>query len=153
MAYCRLYGYQYYQSSHDACPIGNECTINNVGACEGTFSFNLNINFKRYINTFSFSKGSYCVYCPSNGTLPCRIVEGYSQSNCSSGIACEFPDGTVEFGLSAEECRYGKRERVLFFICSFHLIISLQNEICKVHNRLCGKELSISQQSEWSMCE
>jgi len=51
------------------------------------------------------------VYCPSNGTLPCRIVEGYSQSNCSSGIACEFPDGTVEFGLSAEECRYGKRER------------------------------------------
>jgi hypothetical protein len=50
--------------------------------------------------------GSYCVYCPSNGSLPCQNVEGYSASSCELAVACEFPDGTVEFGLSADDCRY-----------------------------------------------
>ena len=51
------------------------------------------------------SAGSYCVYCPSDPTLPCVPVSGYTQANCTEGIACEFADGSVEFGLTEGECR------------------------------------------------
>jgi len=37
MTNCKLYGLEYYQSNRDSCPIGNECTINDVATCEGDF--------------------------------------------------------------------------------------------------------------------
>ena len=50
---------------------------------------------------------SYCVYCPENGALPCEPVNIYTnEGDCGNAFACELPDGTVDFTLSEEECRF-----------------------------------------------
>jgi len=50
--------------------------------------------------------GSYCLYCPPNGDLPCMEVPGIEdQASCDSAIACELPDGSIDFTLTESECR------------------------------------------------
>ncbi len=43
--------------------------------------------------------------CPSDSTS-CMAVPEYNQNDCRSSYACELPNGTVVYGLSADECRY-----------------------------------------------
>ena len=51
--------------------------------------------------------GSYCVYCPENGDLPCQKADNFDNENdCNGGVACELPDGSVVFTLTEEECRF-----------------------------------------------
>ena len=47
-----------------------------------------------------------CVYCPSNGDLPC-IPVNVDPSMCDSMYACELDDGRVLFNLTYDECMYG----------------------------------------------
>jgi len=82
--------------------------------------------------------GYQCVYCPSNAST-CITVKGLSESECTSSYACELPNGTVIYGLSADDCRYSmnrffemeistqkyKMKRYLNVVCSLE----------KQHNR------------------
>ena len=52
--------------------------------------------------------GSYCVYCPENGDIPCEKVDSFmNEADCLNGVACELPDGTISYAFTAEECRFG----------------------------------------------
>ena len=56
-------------------------------------------------NEQNWTGTSYCVYCPSDSSLPCIPLIGVSASECEQKIACEFEDGSVQFNLTADECR------------------------------------------------
>ena len=55
-----------------------------------------------------FESGRYhCVYCPSDSSIPCTLIPSITNEvACKNAIACELPDGSVEFGLNEDECRF-----------------------------------------------
>ena len=58
-----------------------------------------------------------CVYCPSNGSLPC-VALPYSQQDCGLYVACELLDGTVEY-MTAAQCEYAKGRESDFTLLIF----------------------------------
>ena len=59
------------------------------------------------ISTSHLKIDFYCVYCPASGDSQCQhLPEFTTQEECEAAVACELPDGTVDFSLTEEECRY-----------------------------------------------
>ena len=103
--------------------------------------------------------GSYCVFCPENGDLPCQKVDAYdNEEDCGNGVACELRNGTVIFTSTEEECRFiflFSMMRIFFhfffsfsFLSLFSLSLSLSFSFLKklwrrMHSRLCRNHLRI----------
>ena len=47
----------------------------------------------------------HCVYCPADGSLPCTNLPQFTnEDECNAAVACELPDGSLDFSLTEEEC-------------------------------------------------
>jgi len=52
-----------------------------------------------------FIEGFHCVYCPTN-QRECVVIPELNEFECLSKVACELPDGSFEYDLTDEECRF-----------------------------------------------
>ena len=97
----------YVEATEETCPTAQECSINDLGDdCDGLFLLCV-LNSMAFLISL-FNVGSYCVYCPPNGSGCVEVPNLTNEEECTNAVACEFPDGTVEFNFTEEECRLKK---------------------------------------------